>query len=94
MALPKHASVVITLWAAHAHCFNAFDYTPRLNIAALEKGCGKTATLDVLQTLTPKAIRTENISTAVLFRIIDKHTPTLLIDECEGALKEIGRAHV
>ena len=88
LALPDHASVVITLWAAHAHCFRAFDYTPRLNITSLEKGCGKTETLDVLQTLAPRAIRTEGVSTAVLFRLTDQYAPTLLIDECDSSLRE------
>src|SRR5579885_1810903 len=88
VALPEGAADVAALWIAHAHCFNACQHTPRLNITAPEKGCGKTLFLDVLHVLAPKAIRTENITTAVLFRIVDRETPTLLIDEYDSFLTE------
>lgn len=88
IALPSHADIAITLWAAHAHCFDAFIHSPRLNAFAPEKGCGKTQLLDVLATITPKAVRVENLSTAVLFRLIDKYSPTLLIDECDSHLRD------
>jgi putative DNA primase/helicase len=88
LLLPDGAADVMALWTLHAHCFDAFMHTPRLNITAPEKGCGKTLALDVLYALTPKPIRTENLSTAVLFRIVEKHTPTLLIDEYDSFLKD------
>lgn len=78
----------ITLWAIHAHAFRAFLHSPRLNPYSPEKGCGKTTLLDVLQALTPKALRTENVTTAVLFRLIDAQAPTLLIDEYDTFLKD------
>jgi putative DNA primase/helicase len=84
---PRHVDSVVALWVAHAHAFQAFEHTPRLNITAPVKQCGKTVLLDLLQTLTPKAQRTENLSTAVLFRVIDKCSPTLLIDEYDSFLK-------
>lgn len=88
VVLPKEAADAIALWIAHAHGFDAFTHTPRLNIKAPEKGCGKTLTLDVIQTLTPRAQRVENLTLAVLFRLVDAHKPTLLIDEYDTFLKE------
>ncbi len=58
LALPDGAADAMALWTTHAHCHTAFLHSPRLNITSPEKGCGKTLALDVLQTLTPKAIRT------------------------------------
>jgi len=87
LVLPEGAAEILTLWAAHTHVFDAFQHTPRLNITSPESECGKTLLLDVLETVTPKSLRTENVTTAVLFRIIDKESPTLLIDEYDTFLK-------
>ena len=86
--LPGKSVDAITLWILHAHAFHAFHHSPRLNPYSPEKGCGKTTLLDVIQALTPKALRTENVTTAVLFRLIDAHAPTLLIDEYDTFLKD------
>lgn len=86
--LSGKAGDAITLWIMHAHAFRAFHHSPRLNPYSPEKGCGKTTLLDVMQALTPKALRTENVTTAVLFRLIDAHAPTLLIDEYDTFLKD------
>ena len=88
VALPVHADVVIALWVAHAYLFDVFDHTPRLNITAPEKECGKSLLLDIIQTLTPRALRTDSVTTAVLFRLIDAHMPTLLIDEYDSFLRD------
>lgn len=84
----KEAATAVALWIASSHAFNAFLHSPRLNITAPERGCGKTAFLDVIAALTPKALRVENITTAALFRIIEKYEPTLLIDEYDSFLKD------
>ncbi len=44
--------------------------------------------LDVVECLTPRSIRTENVTTAVLFRLVDGYQPTLLIDEVDSFLKD------
>ncbi|MGH8577105.1 MAG: DUF3631 domain-containing protein, partial [Gammaproteobacteria bacterium] len=85
---PDGAADAMALWTAHAHCHTAFLHSPRLNITAPEKNCGKTLTLDVLHSLVPKAIRTEGITTAVLFRIVDKYAPTLLVDEYDAFIHD------
>jgi len=78
----------VALWIAHAHAFEAFIHTPRLNVCSPEKGCGKTTLLDVLASLLPRPLRTESITSAVLFRIVDQFKPVLLLDECDTYLKE------
>src|SRR5206468_8863417 len=59
---------------------------PRLNLSSPEAGCGKTTTLDLLATMAPRALRTENLTAPVLFRLIDQHQPTLLLDEVDAYL--------
>ena len=78
----------LPLWALHTYVFRAFLVSPKLHIKSPEKQCGKTLLLDVLEKLTPRSIRTENLSTAVLFRLIDAQTPTLLVDEADTFLNQ------
>lgn len=87
LALPSYASVALPLWTMHTHCFDVFTHTPRLNVYSPEKGCGKTLVLDILQGLTPRALRMDNVTSAVLFRLIEARQPTLLVDEHDTFLK-------
>ncbi len=88
LVLPPNGAEVIALWVIAAHAFNGFQISPRLHIRSPEKRCGKTVALDVLECLTPRSIRTENVTTAVLFRLVDGYQPTLLIDEVDSFLKD------
>ena len=82
--LPAGAAVVLTLWPTHAHAIKAFTLSPRLNFTSIEPGCGKTTALDFLATLTPNVLRTDNLKTAVLFRVVEQQQPTLLLDELDS----------
>jgi putative DNA primase/helicase len=86
VVLPEGAADALALWAAHTHCFEHFVHTPRLNISSPEKGCGKTTLRDVLAVLVPRPLPTENLSVAVLFRVIEKYMPTVLADEYDSWL--------
>jgi putative DNA primase/helicase len=88
VALPDGAADALALWTAHAHCFECFQCSPRLNISSPEKGCGKTTLRDLLAVLVPRPLATENLTVAVLFRLIESHKPTVLADECDGWLKD------
>jgi VirE N-terminal domain len=88
LALPDGAPDTIALWIMHAHAYEAFIHSPRLNFRSPMKGCGKTLALDVLAVLTPRSLRTESITPAVLFRLVESQKPTLLLDETDTYLKE------
>ena len=81
--LPQHSDVALTLWVMSSYSMNSFRIYPRLAISSPQMRCGKTTTLEVLQSLTFKALVASNLSSAVLFRVIDKYKPTLLIDELD-----------
>jgi len=88
VVLPPGAADALALWTAHAHCFEAFINSPRLNLFSPEKGCGKTTLLDVVCSLTPRALRTESITPAVLFRLVELHKPILALDEVDTYLAD------
>ena len=91
--LPAKTVNAVTLWCAYSHAFKAFVHSPRLNLFSPEKGCGKTTLLDVITTMTPRSLRTENITAAVLFRLVDSQSPTLLLDECDTYLRDNDELH-
>lgn len=43
---------------------------------------------DVISLFVPRPVLTENLSVAVLFRIVDAHAPAILADECDTWLKD------
>ncbi|MBI4328198.1 MAG: DUF3631 domain-containing protein [Chloroflexi bacterium] len=88
IVLPHGAADALALWTAHAHALEAFIHTPRLNLYSPEKGCGKTTALDVLASVTPRPLRTESMTAAVLFRLVERCKPTLLLDEVDAYLNE------
>ena len=52
----------------------------------LESHPSWTITLDLLATMAPRALRTENLTAPVLFRLVAQHRPTLLLDEVDTYL--------
>jgi putative DNA primase/helicase len=88
LVLPSGAADALALWAAHTHTFEAFVHTPRLNFRSPERGCGKSTGLDVVASITPRPLQTENMTAAVLFRLVEAHKPILLLDEVDTYLNE------
>jgi len=83
LAAPEHAHQVMALWAVHCHCFECFEFTPRLQFKAPTKGSGKSTAIGLLKLVTPKPIEVETISTAFLFRVIEVTRCTVLLDEAD-----------
>jgi hypothetical protein len=86
LVLPPNGAETCALWIAHCFAFDVFLHTPRLNITAPEKGCGKTTALDVISGFVPRPIWTENVSTAPFFRLAERDKPTFLMDEYDSYL--------
>jgi putative DNA primase/helicase len=84
IVLPPGAADVAALWCAHTHFFDLFLCSPRLNVSSPEKECGKSTLLDVIALFVPKPVETENLSTAVLFRLIDAEKPVILANEYDS----------
>jgi hypothetical protein len=75
--------IAIAIWIVHTWIFDAFDYTPYLQIWSPEKRCGKTRLLDLLELLVSEPWRAVSPSEAVLYRKIELDQPTLLLDEVD-----------
>ncbi|MCW5891601.1 MAG: DUF3631 domain-containing protein [bacterium] len=77
----------VALWVAHCFVLDAFDVSPYLNVRSAEKRSGKTRLLEVLGELVPRRWHAIQPTEAVLFRKIERDTPTLLLDEVDAIFK-------
>jgi putative DNA primase/helicase len=87
LVLPRGAAEVIALWVLHAHAHDCFEISPIIAITSPTPECGKTTCLTLLGALVPRPCPASNITTAALFRAVEKWQPTLLIDEADTFLK-------
>ena len=88
VVLPPGAADALALWTLHTFAIEAADITPYLILTSPQKRSGKSTTLTVASALSYKALTTNNISPAALFRTIEACAPTLFIDECDTFARE------
>ena len=88
VVLSAEAADAATLWAIHAHAHDAAAVSPILHLCSPEKRCGKTTLLIALSCLVPRPMTASNVSDSVLFRSVERHRPTLLIDELDSFIDE------
>lgn len=83
------ARTCIAAWVLHTWVFDRFQHTPRLAITSPTKRCGKSTLLAVLHATTRKPIKTDNVTAAAVFRIIEQYSPvSLIIDEADSFLTD------
>lgn len=86
--LPDHSAPLMAAWVLHAWTHDAADISPLLAFVSPEKRCGKSTALSIIGALTPKAMHAVNITSAVLFRVVERYCPTVLVDEADTFLAE------
>jgi putative DNA primase/helicase len=86
--LPDGAAVAMALWIVHTYCLDAAVITPRLAIISPTKRCGKTTVLKLLGALACKPLAAANLTPAVLYRVVEAYSPTILVDEADTFLAE------
>jgi putative DNA primase/helicase len=86
--LPAGAATAIALWTLHAHAHDSTDISPILGATSPTPECGKTTLLTFLGAVVPRALPASNITSAALFRAVEKWHPTLLVDEADTFLRD------
>jgi DNA polymerase I-like protein with 3'-5' exonuclease and polymerase domains len=79
---------MMVLWIFGSFLVDCFQKFPVLRIISPVKGCGKSTVLDVLDRLVYKALSTSSISPPGLYRMIEEHHPTVLMDEADSFAKD------
>lgn len=86
VALPPHAATTMALWVIHSYVFDEFQISPILCLSSPEERCGKTTAMTILNCLCRKSLHLSNVTASTLYRLIDVHAPTLLIDDADSFL--------
>src|SRR5262245_54548546 len=81
LAVTPEEWMVIALWILHTHVFDRFDVTPRLALLSPVRGCGKTTLLILLDLLANDPYRTDNVTAAVIYHLLERQPYSLLVDE-------------
>ena len=86
VTVQPEAVVVETLWVLFAHAIDAFGIAPILALWSPVPECGKTVNQSIVGKLVPKALEGSSLTEAVVFRVVEKFQPTLLVDEAADIL--------
>ncbi len=84
VVLPSAARLPLALWAIATHIFDSFDAFPYLCLTSPAPRCGKTRVLELLELLCARPWRGTAPTEAAIFRFVESHQPTLLLDEVES----------
>jgi putative DNA primase/helicase len=88
MAMSDEQAFAVSLWVLHTWTFSdSFPRrpwtTPYLYVHSAEKQSGKTLLIDLLESLVLNPERAVDMTSSVLFRLIESVQPTLFIDEVD-----------
>jgi hypothetical protein len=88
LVLPDGGAEIMALWAVFTHCHDCFQVSPLLAFTSPTPECGKTTCLTFLAGVSQRPLNTSNITSAALFRAVEKWTPTLLVDEADTFIRD------
>src|SRR5262249_49620384 len=79
-----HARLAIALWIIATWFEPAAQVASILNVASPVMRCGKSTVLSLIGKLAKRSLSASSISPAAVYRTIEKHTPTLIVDEADA----------
>ncbi|MEI8120820.1 MAG: DUF3631 domain-containing protein [bacterium] len=83
VVLQQEAIDAISLWIVFAHAHEGAQISPILCLTSPTKRCGKTTLLHLVGSLVPRPLFAANITPAAIYRTIERHIPSLLVDEAD-----------
>jgi uncharacterized protein DUF3631/uncharacterized protein DUF3854 len=86
VTVQPQAVVVESLWILFAHAIDAFGIAPILAFWSPVPECGKTVNQSIVGKLVPKPLEGSSLTEAVVFRVVEKFKPTVLVDEAADML--------
>ena len=89
VSMPAHVADAVALWSIATWLHEHLEVSTFLNVTSATKRCGKSLLFEVIAELTHRPLPLSgSISPAALFRIIEKYSPTLLLDEADTYFTE------
>lgn len=88
MIIDEPLKVAFVLWVIFSYVVDIADFAPIAWITAPERACGKSTLLSLFERVVNKPITGASMTPAVLFRVVEKHRPTVLLDEIDTWAKD------
>jgi putative DNA primase/helicase len=88
IACSDDTAIAVSLWIAFTWFIDRVQVAPLAVITAPEKRCGKTQLLTLIGKLCYRPLLASNIAPAAVYRVIEAHAPTMLLDETDSFLKD------
>jgi len=85
---PEHHLHVLACATVNTWCLEAFDMTFRIILQSPEYSCGKSQVIDALEKLSCNPFKSDNATQAVMYHLIHKCSPTVLLDEIDSLSPE------
>ena len=87
--LDEPGADALALWAAMTWIHDRLEVSTFANLTSATKRCGKSLLLEVLAELVYRAMPLSGqVTAAALFRIVEAHSPTLMLDEADTYMRE------
>jgi putative DNA primase/helicase len=84
VVLPPEAVWAVVLWIFFTYLLDVVPVAPRLLVTSPTKACGKTRVLVLMWALARRPLPSSSVTAAALYRVIETHAPTLLVDELDN----------
>lgn len=84
---PDTTPRLIALWSALTYLVDDVVVLPMLAFTSPIKRSGKTTALELTRRLSNKAVMASSMSSAALYRIVERFKPTLLLDEADSVFR-------
>ena len=89
VSMPTHLADAVALWSVATWLHGHLDVSTFLNVTSATKRCGKSLLFEVIAELVYRPMPLSGgVSPAALFRMIEKCSPTLLLDEADTYFTE------
>jgi putative DNA primase/helicase len=85
--MTDEAVLASSLWVMFAWVHEAAVHSPILLVSSPEPECGKSTLLGLIKYMTPRGETFSDVTAQVLYRMIEKWHPTMLVDEADDAFK-------
>jgi putative DNA primase/helicase len=87
VVLSDQSALASGLWVAFAWAHDTCVHSPILLVSSPEAECGKSTLLGLISLMVPRGFIFVECSPQVLYRMIEKWHPTIILDEADSAFK-------
>jgi hypothetical protein len=87
VVMTEHSAIATALWVMFAWVHEVAVHSPILLVSSPEAECGKSTLLALVNYLVRRGILIVEATSGVIYRMIERYSPTLIVDEADSIFK-------